>query len=115
MKTLPPGVSIRKLLATHLPQLAEFSCANPGEEFTSVVQDVVQALCGSWLSPNSETESLVAVAGTEVVGVIAFEPGYARPDIGYVHVLAVKHGWRRRGIGTTLKEETMRILVYEYG
>jgi len=65
-----------------------------------------------WLrnDPNFDpTLTFLAVSGSTIVGLSACDPKFSEdPEMGFVDVLGVRRGWRRRGIALALLHHTFR-------
>jgi GNAT superfamily N-acetyltransferase len=98
-------VQIREAELADAPQLAHFSCANPNEKWTRAAETVIRADVATDLFTGCGLRVLVAVVADEVIGVVAFGAGaYGH---AHIHVLAVRHAYRRNGVATRLKQQVI--------
>ncbi len=101
-RPLPADVSIRPATTDDIPALQRFTCANPGEAWTTAPEVIVQVQLPSWLR-DPDFFALVAEAGGHLVGVIAVRRDPSDPTLCFSEVLAVVPERRREYIGYNLK------------
>jgi ribosomal protein S18 acetylase RimI-like enzyme len=89
-------------------RLLTFSCANSGERWTTEAEHLIRGdVADSIRRSDAEISVLVAVSDT---GVLAGVVAASLPTDGIIDifVLAVTPAYRRKGIGTELKQHIMR-------
>lgn len=106
-----PEWRIRALRVGDQAALTSFRCANDGEPWTIVVEQIVTTrLYKAWgyRSMNApELSVVVADLDNRVIGVIAYATSWAQTELGHIDVLAVDPEHRRRGVATDLKTAAM--------
>jgi GNAT superfamily N-acetyltransferase len=97
--------------------MRRFKCYSTGQKYTREVERLVRGNLADHVGQSSGGDSetqrvLVATAGPELLGLIAWESP-ADPTVAKIEVLAVDRSYWRQGVGTALKTEVLAMSAYE--
>jgi GNAT superfamily N-acetyltransferase len=108
-------ITLRLAIVSDAVLLSKFSCADSGQRYTRDVEDLIRSDVAEEVAADSdELRVVVALDGAEIVAVIAHSvvdiDGLG--EVEYIHALGVRADYRRRLIGTLLKQNVLDYAYY---